>query len=110
MKTKSHKIATPKFHNPPADDEMPEIDFDKCKIIRRGPDRERPLTLAVLRKSQKLTQEQIAERAGTTQSEVSRAELRKDCLVSTLERYAKALGGEILLYVKIDGRKYPVML
>jgi transcriptional regulator with XRE-family HTH domain len=89
---------------------MPEINFDQCKIIRRGPPKNRKLGLATLRASQGLTQGQIAKRAGITQSEISRAELRSDCLVSTLERYAGALGGKILLYVEIDGRRYPVTL
>ena len=92
------------------DDEMPAIDFARCKIIRRGPLRERKLALAALRGSQGLTQTQLATKAGLTQSEVSRAELRSDCLVSTLDRYAKALDGELLLYVKIDGRSYPIAL
>jgi hypothetical protein len=90
--------------------EMPEIDFTRCKIIRRGPRKDRKLVLAVLRASQGLTQEQIAKRAGITQSETSRLELRTDCRVSTLKRYAKALGGELLIYVQIDGRKYPAAL
>jgi len=53
---------------------------------------------------------ELAAKAGLSQGEVSRAEARDDCLVSTLERYAKALDGELLLYVKIDGRSYPVSL
>lgn len=103
-----------KTNTVPKDDdalsEMPEIDFERCKIIRRGPMRDRKLGLTALRGSQGLTQVQLATKAGLTQSDVSRAELRSDCLVSTLERYAKALGGELLLYVKINGRSYPVTL
>ena len=92
------------------EDEMPEIDFDRCKVIQRGPMRERKLGLASLRGSQGLTQAQLAAKAGLTQSEVSRAEVRSDCLVSTLDRYAKALDGELVLCVKIDGRSYPIAL
>ncbi len=99
-----------KIDNNEDDDEMPEIDFDRCKILRRGPVRGRKLGLAALRGSQGLTQAQLAAKAGLSQSEVSRAESRDDCLVSTLERYAKALDGELLLSVKIDGRSYPVAL
>lgn len=91
-------------------DEMPEIDFSKCKVRRPGARRDRKLTLALLRGSRGLTQAQIAEKAKISQSEVSRAEQRSDCLVSTLERYAAALDGELLLYVKIDGRTYPVSI
>lgn len=89
---------------------MPEIDLCKCKIIRRGPDRERKLTLSILRKSQDLTQAQIAERAGISQSEISRAEQRSDCLLSTIDRYAKALGGELRIAVRIGGRDYPISM
>jgi hypothetical protein len=92
------------------DDEMPEIDFDRCRIIRRGPIGERRLGLAALRGSQGVTQAQLAVEAGLTQGEVSRAESRSDCLVSTLERYAGALGGELILVVRIGGRSYPIAL
>jgi len=92
------------------DDAMPEIDFDRCKIIQRGPMRTRKLALASLRGSQGFTQAQLATKAGLSQSDVSRAESRSDCLVSTLSRYAHALDGELLLHVKIDGRSYPIAL
>ena len=72
--------------------------------------REKKLKLALLREQQGLTQEKVAQRANITQSEVSRTELREDCLVSTLERYAAALGGELLLHVKINGQLYAVTL
>ena len=72
--------------------------------------REKKLKLALLREQQGLTQEKVAQRAKITQSEVSRTELREDCLVSTLERYAAALGGELLLHVKINGQLYAVTL
>ena len=92
------------------DDEMPELDFDRCKVIRRGPIEGRRLGLTALRGSQGLTQAQFAARAGLSQEEVSRVESRGDCLVSALERYARALGGELSLSVKIDGRSYPIAL
>ena len=72
--------------------------------------REKKLKLALLREQQGLTQEKLAQRAKITQSEVSRTELREDCLVSTLERYAAALGGELLLHVRINGQLYAVTL
>jgi DNA-binding XRE family transcriptional regulator len=94
------------------EDDMPEIDLKTCKIIRRGPapGERRRLNLAGLRGSLDITQAEIAKRAGISQSEVSRAELRDDCLVSTLRRYAKALGGELELIVKIKDHEYPVTL
>jgi len=89
---------------------MSNADLARCKFIRPGAVKNRRVTLAALRITQGFTQGQIAKRAGITQSEVSRAELREDCRVSTLERYAKALGGTLTLTVEIDGRKYPVAL
>jgi len=67
-------------------------------------------TLGTLRTSLGVTQTELARRAKMTQSEISRVELRTDCLVSTLQRYAEALDGELQLSVQIDGRSYPVRL
>ena len=72
--------------------------------------REKKLKLALLRERQGLTQEKVAKRAKIPQTAVSRTELRDDCLVSTLERYATALGGELLLHIKINGQLYAVTL
>lgn len=88
---------------------------DDSRATDRATDRQdrqdsKPCKLALLREQRGLTQEKLAKRAKITQSEVSRTELRDDCLISTLERYASALGGELLLYVKIDGQLYPVTL
>lgn len=86
------------------DKEMPEIDFDRCKVIQRGPVKDRKLGLAALRGSQALTQTQLAVKAGLSQGEVSRAESRVDCLVSTLKRYAQALDGATGWAVAVDPR------
>lgn len=102
------KLKTPRPEMEP--DDMPEIDFSKRRFVRRGAGQARKLGLATLRVSRGFTQEEIAKRAGITQSEVSRAELRSDCLISTLERYAKALDGELSMFVKINGRSYPMAL
>jgi len=77
---------------------------------REQKEQKKKLKLALLREQQGLTQEKLAQRAKITQSEVSRTELRNDCLVSTLERYAAALGGELELYIKINGQPHPVTL
>jgi len=81
-----------------------------CAFSMKDDSHAKPCKLALLREKRGLTQEKLAKRAKITQSEVSRTELREDCLVSTLERYAAALGGELLLHVKIDGQLYPVTL
>jgi hypothetical protein len=92
------------------EEEMPGIDFDTWRVVRRGPFVGRRLSLATLRAACGLTQGQIAKRAKVAQSEISCAEARSDCHVSTLERYAAALGGELRLLIEIDGRTYPIML
>jgi hypothetical protein len=102
-KPKKDRIGTPT-------DEMPEIDFRKAMVVRRGPAVGRLTTLSTLRASAGMTQTQLARRAKMSQGELSRVEHQRDCLVSTLERYANALNGELEVVVKIDGRSYPISL
>ena len=78
--------------------------------MKNPPSKRPPLPLAVLRERRGVTQAKLAKRAKIAQSEVSRTEQREDCLISTLERYAMALGGKLLLHVEIDGQRYPVTL
>lgn len=53
------------------------------------------LELRELRKALNVTQQQLAERLGVEQSSVSRAERRRDLLVSTLRSIVEAMGGEL---------------
>ncbi|HKP75451.1 MAG TPA: XRE family transcriptional regulator [Longimicrobiaceae bacterium] len=55
------------------------------------------LELNDLRKARKLTQEQLAERLGIRQSNVSKLERRADMHVSTLRDVVEAMGGELRL-------------
>lgn len=64
------------------------------------------LPLADIREEQGLTQEKVAKRAKITQSEVSRTELRDDYLLSTLDRYVAAIGGELMILIKVNGQLY----
>jgi len=82
----------------------------RAKALRSVPAKVRKTVLSVLRTQRGVTQAELARRAKMTQSEISRVELRSDCLVSTLQRYAAALDGELQLSVQIDGRSYPVTL
>jgi transcriptional regulator with XRE-family HTH domain len=52
-----------------------------------------------LRRSKKVTQEEIAERLGGRQVYVSRLERRADMKLSTLRDYVQALGGDLQLVV-----------
>jgi hypothetical protein len=93
-----------------SDADLDSLDLSTSKIVRRGPRLDRRLPLAFLRERQELTQVQVAKRAKMTQSDISRAEQRHDCRVSTLDRYAKALGGKLRLLIEIDGHLYPIAL
>lgn len=55
------------------------------------------------------TQTEVAELAGVGQAEVSKLERRENLdavQVSTLRRYARALGAEVQIVVVLDGRRY----
>ena len=59
----------------------------------------RTKVLRELRQARQLTQTEIAKQLGMDQSEVSRLEQRSDLLLSTLQRYVAATGGELHLVV-----------
>ena len=51
-----------------------------------------------------LSQRSLAERMGSTQGVVSAIETGgKDCQLSTLHRYARALGGTLRVTIEMDG-------
>ena len=62
------------------------------------------LSLQELRRAHKLTQEQLAQSLGITQDQVSKLEKRVDILVSTLRKYVKAAGGELVLVATFPGQ------
>lgn len=67
------------------------------------------LSLRALRKGLKRTQVDIAEALGVGQDTVSRLESRGNIMVSTLQRYIKAIGGELSIVAEFPGRS-PVKL
>jgi hypothetical protein len=87
------------------DNDMPELNPSKAKIIRRGP--RHPLgprmSLRTMREGSHKTQAEIAAAAEMTQGDVSRLESRLEdeggARISTLRRYVEALGGELDLVV-----------
>ena len=58
--------------------------------------------LAELRKVRHLTQEQLAETMGNSQSDISKIERSADMLISTMRRFAEAAGGRLRLIVEWD--------
>jgi hypothetical protein len=66
-----------------------------ARVTKRANDQLEELSLRELRQDLELTQHQVATAADMTQSELSRLESRADHRISTLRRYAEALGGEL---------------
>jgi hypothetical protein len=60
----------------------------------REMDRVHALNLAMIRKAAEMTQEDVAEKLGGRQGDVSRIENRQDLLLSTLLNYLTATGAE----------------
>lgn len=66
------------------------------------------MSLRDVRKDLGRTQVQVAKEAGMSQGDLSRLERRSDHLLSTLERYAEALGGQLDVAVIRGERRYPL--
>ena len=52
-----------------------------------------------------LTQEELAERVNQSQSQVSETERREDLLLSTLQKYVRALGGELEIIASFGDKR-----
>ena len=87
--------------------EGPEsIDWSKARRVGTGIKTGRRYDLRSLRIAIGKTQSDVARTAKMAQGDVSKLEDRVDVKLSTLERYASALGGEVEFSVIIDGRRY----
>jgi transcriptional regulator with XRE-family HTH domain len=64
------------------------------------------LTLQTLRIALGKTQADVARAAEMDQGDVSRLEARDDKKLSTLARYAAALGGRLEVAVVVNGRRF----
>jgi transcriptional regulator with XRE-family HTH domain len=58
------------------------------------------MALRQLRKARRLTQKQLARALNIGQDSVSRLESRSDLLLSTLQSYVEAMGGELKIVVE----------
>jgi DNA-binding transcriptional regulator YiaG len=63
-----------------------------------------------LRQKLKLSQEEVASRMGVNQAAVSKLEGREDSRVATLQSYAQALGGRLVLKVVFDDLEEEIQL
>jgi DNA-binding transcriptional regulator YiaG len=69
-------------------------------------DRTHAMGLAALRRAAELTQVELARRMGVTQAAVSRIEQPHDLLLSTLNAYLEAVGGNATVIVRFaDGHE-----
>ena len=75
------------------------------RVSKRAESELQALTLRELRRGLELTQQQVADRADMTQSELSRLESRADHRISTLRRYVEAMGGELEIAVVVGKRR-----
>ncbi len=62
------------------------------------------VTMRELRAFAGRSQVEVAEAMGVAQAEVSRLEARTDTKLSTIERYVKALGGEVEVVARFGDR------
>jgi len=70
--------------------------IDRCRARSEGPAATLPAArLAEVRRSLGLTQVELAQRMGMTQSDLSKLERRSDVRVGTLRAWAEALGGRV---------------
>ena len=77
----------------------------RTKIEQRAKELvEEHMTLQELRKAQKSTQANMAEKLGIGQDSVSRLENRTDLHLSTLGNYIEAIGGNLKLVAEFPDR------
>jgi DNA-binding XRE family transcriptional regulator len=74
--------------------DIPEIDVRRTNVIRRGPKPGRTLKLPLraIREAAGKTQAEVGAAIGSDQAEMSKLERRPDMMLSTLRRYAEAIG------------------
>jgi DNA-binding XRE family transcriptional regulator len=69
----------------------------------RDADRAYAMGLAALRRAADLTQTELANQLGVTQTAISHMERRRDLLLSTLSSYIEAIGGRMRVVVAFEG-------
>lgn len=97
---------------PTLDDVLESLPEDeRAAIDARARELIRAYTLQQVRELVSKTQQEVAERLGTGQGNVSRMERRRDALVSNVASYIEALGGRLRLVADLpDGTEVEVTL
>ena len=101
MKNAAHKAQRTR-----RDEHDGPIDWSRARVVGRGAKTGRRYDLKTLRAALGKTQAGVAEAAHMAQGDVSRLEGREDVKLSTLARYAAALGGSVEVAIVVDGRRY----
>lgn len=78
------------------------------KVARLREQADFVMGLGELRQGRKVTQKELAEKLGMTQANVSRIEREDDVRLSTLEKYAAALGGRLEIHVIFGNDEFVV--
>lgn len=68
-------------------------------------DRAHAMGLAALRKAAELTQTELAQLLGVSQAAVAKTEQRQGLLLSTLNSYIEALGGQAHIVISFNGEE-----
>ena len=85
--------------------------IDGCRLRAEGARcRTTPIGLSALRRRMGLTQVELADRAGMSQSDLSKLERRRDVRVSTLRTYLKALGGGLRILFEAGGARIEIRI
>lgn len=85
--------------------------IDRCRTREEGRRwSPRATTLSMLRRERGLTQVELARRLGISQSDLSKLERRTDLRLSTLRKYAAAIGGSLRIVFEGDGAPIEIRL
>lgn len=88
-----------------------EVMANRIHPNKRGARAAAPLSLRQIREAAGKTQVELAALLGTGQSELSRLERREDAAVSTIRKYAEALGARCeIAFVFPRGRRYVIAM
>jgi DNA-binding XRE family transcriptional regulator len=84
----------------------PEEEAEIAKEVR-GMLREN--ALAQLRRRKEISQEELAAALGVSQARVSSIERADEPQIATMRRFIEALGGELIVQVRIDGETFDLL-
>ena len=84
--------------------------IDRCRARTEERLPTRATNLSALRRELGLTQVEVADRLGMTQSDLSKLERRPDVRLSSLRGYAEALGGRLQIHFVLGGKETEIRL